>query len=100
MDIETLKQYLKPDFVASIDPTYFSSMCEGVWDYVQNYTNWPTNKPVPPGLVMVCADMVAFYTDTRTTYKEMKTDDMTLVFNTSLPDTIVRRLTVYRRLRW
>lgn len=95
-----IQPFLNPEISATIPPDYLSALATGVWDYVQNYTNWPETKDPPPGLLMVCADMVVFYGNTRSTYKEMQSEDMTLVFNTSLPDTIVRRLTCYRRVRW
>lgn len=98
--LETIQPFLNPEISATIPPEYLSALATGVWDYVQNYTNWPETKDPPPGLLMVCADMMTFYGTTRSTYKEMKSEDMDLVFNTSLPTTITNRLTQYRRLRW
>lgn len=98
--VETISPFLNPEIAASIPADYLSALVAGTWDWVKNYTNWPDTKEPTPGLLMVCADMVVFYGTTRSTYKEMKSEDMGLVFNTSLPNTITMRLTQYRRLRW
>lgn len=100
MDVANIKAYLKPEFLAKIPDEYLTKLCEGVWDYVSNYTNWPVNTAVPAGLVMVCADLVGFYYGLRPEYEEMQTDDMHLVFKTTMPDSVLVRLTQYRRLRW
>ena len=100
MDIQQIKSYLPTDFINSMDTNLLDSLCVGTWDYVKNYTNWKEGVEVPQGLVMVCADMVKFYATTNTAFEEMQTDDMHLVFNTTLPNSVVDRLTPYRRLEW
>lgn len=100
MTYTDIKPYLKPEFVAGQSEEYLTTLTNGVWDYVVNYCNWDTTKDPPPGLIMVCADMVMFYANLKPEFEEMKNDDMGLVFTTDLPDTLTTRLTVYRRLRW
>lgn len=99
LTLADIKPYLKPDFDTS-DTVYLEALVSGVCDYVENYTNRPVTPDSDTGLVLTVADMVRYYKDTMPHLKEMKNDDMGLVFTTTLPDTLTRRLTVYRRLRW
>lgn len=98
--IQSIKDFLPTDFKSGVDSELLDNLCGGTWDYVQNYTNWKEGVTVPQGLIMVCADMVKFYTTTNPTFEEMQTDDMHIVFNTTMPNSVLNRLTAYRRLRW
>lgn len=100
VNVDSVKPFINPEFLGTIPADYLSALVTGVWDYVQNYTNWPDTKDPPPGLLQCVADSVVYYGNTRPYVEEMKSEDMTLVFDTDLPESIVRRLTVYRRLRW
>lgn len=98
--VDNIRPFLSPDFLAGISSEYLTALCTGTWDYVQNYTNWPNTKDPPPGLLQAVAQCVTYYAQTRPHLEEMKSEDLSLVFRTVLPDSVVRLLTVYRRLRW
>lgn len=100
LKVETVTPFMNPEVVSEIDTTYLEALVSGVCDYVENYTNQTITKASPKGLIQAVADMVVYYYNTMPHLKEMKNDDMSLVFTTTLPDTLTRRLTVYRRLRW
>lgn len=98
--VDMVKPFINPEFLAGFSTDYLSALVSGTWDYVRNYTNWPETKDPPPGLLQAVADSVVYYGNSRPYVEEMKSEDMTLVFDTDLPDSVVRRLTPYRRLRW
>lgn len=101
LTLNDVKPYLSSESGIDVnDTTKTTALLNGACDYAEQYTNTIIDGESPCGLVQCVADLMVYFHAQRPHLTELKTEDMTLVFNTNTPKHLINRLTSYRRVRW
>lgn len=100
LNLTDIRAYLNADKVDVTKTSYLNALANGVSDYMEHYLNIEVNSESPKGLLLICADMVSYQFSIRPDLKELRTEDMELVYSTKYPDNITTRLNSYRKLKW
>ena len=102
VDLELIKRYLDPKdiVIEEGEEEFYSSVLEGTVAFVEDKCNIQIDNSSGPLSFLLVSKLFRYNIMSRPHLKDMRTDDMRLIFSTDYPESLMKELLVHRRVKW
>lgn len=102
IDLDLIRGYLDPNDMTlkEEDREFHSNVLEGTVAFVEDKCNITIDTTSSPSILLLVSKLFRYNLMSRPHLKDMRTDDMRLIFSTDYPESLMKDLLVHRRVKW
>lgn len=102
VDLAVIRGYIDPKdiVIEEKDVDFYTNVLDGTVDFIEYKCNIEIDNSSSPSILLLVSKLFKYNLVNRPHLKDMRTDDMRLIFSTNYPESLMRDLLVHRKVSW